>query len=304
MKRRILVSLLNASLVATAACGETRLNVGSKDGGPAEVGELYEGTPSNSFGFDCSMPAPDFVAGTWIGQFDTLRLPSGSNALRIDVKGYSAQFDGVCGTVVFGEGEPLPATTDASKYPPGISGNPARDASMTVREGFPYEIAGGGSIRVDAGADNIPSFSGLRGNHLEFPIFARQIFNAWCEMQRSYAETVRTTFGSGGGTVGTSYSCFPVSALVPPTAGEAACDAGAVEGITVRGISCEQAQVCASGYCTCGGAGHGGIFADPDAKGCSMSPSPSVSFDFHVDGETMSGAVAISGLQLAHLTRQ
>lgn len=300
------IFLLLAMEALLTACGETHLDAGSNDGGKTDVvGELYQGTPSNSFGFDCSMPAPDSVMGTWVGQFDTYELPSGSNALRIEVKGYSPRFDGVCGTVVLGEGPPLPPTTDPSEFPPGIAPDPEiHSVVIPPREGFPYEILGSGYIELDAGTNSPPKFSGLQGDHLQFRIFPAQIINAWCEMQRSY-KTETTRNEPGGGTMTPSYTCFPENALVPPTASGMPCDAGIVSGIRVRRISCAQARLCGLRYCACGGPSGGGTFADLNAKGCSANSLGAVFFDFHVDGEGMTGAVQISsGLELAHLTRQ
>jgi hypothetical protein len=303
---------LQLSLLATGvllvACGKTRLNVGSndagtgarsRDAGTTEVGELYQGTPSNSFGFDCTMPAPARVAGTWIGQFDKFKLPSGSNALRIDVKGYSPQLNGVCGTVVLGEGDPLPPTTDPSEFPPGMPSDPEHDAPSTPREGFPYEMASSGPIQVDAGtrAPNPTT------NEIQFFIYPNQIFNAWCEMQRSYEETM---YENEGRTISTSYSCYPTSVLVPPMHGGMACDAGVVKGITLKGLSCAQARLCELNFCTCGGAKNGALFADPRAKGCSIATSGAErSANFTADGETMTGEIEIlPNFEFAHLTRQ
>ncbi len=137
--RRILFSIGAACACACAiACGETRLDAGSTDGNPSDAGqqgELFRGTPSNSLNLPCDLPAPDFVAGAWVGSFDTLTLPSGSSTIRIDVKGSFKTSDGLCGTVVFGEGDPLPLPTDPSTYPPGAPTSAADQGPISLEKG-------------------------------------------------------------------------------------------------------------------------------------------------------------------------
>lgn len=111
-----------------AGCGVQRLDAGTTSepaptfvdaGEAARERALWPfGPPSNSFDLPCTLPAPPELAGTWLGQLPSYKLPSGSSAIRIDITGAYEEADGLCGTVTFGEGSPPPVATDPSADPP------------------------------------------------------------------------------------------------------------------------------------------------------------------------------------------
>src|ERR1041384_8318077 len=126
MKGRVILILIGGGLIGLA-CGTTRLNAGSNGGTDAgPQGIPYPGRPSNSFELKCDLPAPDWVAGAWQGEFDAFGLSSGSKAVRIEFTGAkkdaASDFSyGLCGIVTLGEGAPPPVATDPQAPPPGGS---------------------------------------------------------------------------------------------------------------------------------------------------------------------------------------
>lgn len=306
MQRGIL--FVGVATVSLAACGQTRLDAGSNrdrdsgaDASAEAEGIYYAGTPSNTLNLPCALPAPDFLAGTWVGQFDTFTLPSTARSIRIEFKGSYLTTRGLCGTVVFGEGDPLPLPTNARDYPPAIP----REVSDTdfrnqLLEGFPFEFY----------MEDFPSRYGLdgstgairpvEGNRVRFSINAFQIYNAWCNMQGAFYVPASSGFPRAPFP---QYQCIPESALVTGPGGESCDGAGLPAGVTVRGFSCAQVTLCSLSLCDCGSP-NAHLFMGKDSIGCQAGMNP-VLLDFRVTNGEMIGAVSlpIEGLELAHLTR-
>src|SRR5689334_20185369 len=112
--RRIPLFLLSAG--AMVGCGAQVLDVGSPDAGPPVGHHRDFPPPSNSFGCTpghentdcwgtpCKGDVPPELAGPWVGQLSDVTFPSGSSALRIEVKGTTGLLpaqSGICGAVIF-----------------------------------------------------------------------------------------------------------------------------------------------------------------------------------------------------------
>jgi hypothetical protein len=274
------------------ACGEVDLDAGSnggRDGGPIDGGKppgvLHAGTPSNALNLPCTLPAPDFLAGTWQGQFDTFTLPSGASSIEIEIKGSYEGVHGLCGTVTFGSGDPLPLPTNAEDYPPGLpppEDIPSVRLNDNLREGFPYEFYS-------------PRSAGVQGDRIRFTINTMQIYNAWCNMQPAYAETDTPSkipsqqsllLGVGLPVVG----CLPPNSVTDGPG--RSCD-----GLSVQYISCAQLELCLFGFCACTLETQ-----SPDA-GC-VAQTIANQFDLRATDDSMTGnVVRKAGVESMHLTR-
>lgn len=291
------------------ACGTTRLDAGSSDRADAgEVkGHVFDGTPSNSVRTLCDVPAEDWLAGVWQGEFDSYVLPSGSKALRIDFAGSPHTPKGLCGTVVLGQGDPLPLPADPTLPPPGEPANGSTFGS-TPREGFPYDFSAFGPL-VDGGASPNPPIEGRR---LHFAINLLQIYNAWCEMQPSYLLMEGKEYDPAHPLdvqQPAKYGCVPPDAVV--TGGDGLyCDH---LGLRVRHVSCAQAEYCTRPVCFCNGPSLLPSTTDDDPRfpvsfavynGCGAAAPIATEFDLTVADDTMTGNVVFfDHVEPLHLTR-
>ena len=117
------------------------------------------------------------ATGTWSGHLESFELPSGSDAIRIEIEeGPGGEITGV---VVFGDAPPPPTPTDPDLgFPQGWT------LTERVEEGFRYTIV-----------------SGLReGDRVRVAIDARQLWADWCPLQTPFP--LSTSPGSG-------FSCVP-----------------------------------------------------------------------------------------------
>jgi hypothetical protein len=257
MKGRTILTLGSAALVALA-CGTTRLNAGSNgDGGTPSAdagprGLPWLGTPSNSFDQKCDLPAPDWLAGAWQGEFDAYTLPSGSKTIRIEFTGADQTPSAVCGRVTFGQGEPPPVATDPKALPPGANGS----LVTPIMEGFAYEfVSSFGSVTsFDAGAPTAP---GVDDRRIRFGITLNQIYKSWCNLQLSYAQFDPSTIP--GPPLEPLYSCVPRGAFSHGSDGRL-CDAAP---LTIVGASCAQALYCFLDVCDCNKGSHFSSYFNP-----------------------------------------
>lgn len=292
MNGRTVLSLGGAGLVGLA-CGTTRLDAGSNgDSGTPTVeaglpGVRYVGTPSNSFDdLKCEVPAPDWLAGAWQGEFDAYMLPSGSRALRIQFTGAPGP-NGLCGTVTFGEGVPPPIATDPQAPPPGASSS----KYAQIIEGFEYEFIAPGTAPSDAGAPARPL--GLEDQRVRFGITLNQIYKSWCNLQLAYWQFNPST-GDLSNRPTTSFRCAPAGAYTAAH-GSSSCDSG----FSVAGLSCAQNLYCFLDVCECNA-----DYAAAAELGCTVNPSDATEFDLSLAGTILSGSVVLLGGSTGmHLTR-
>jgi hypothetical protein len=299
------------------ACGVERLNAGSNTdpGSEPDAGlsrSLWPyGAPSNSFDLPCTLPAPDALAGTWQGEFDSYALPSGSRAIRIDITGAYLASDGLCGTVEFGNGDAPPVATDPEAPPPGQPAMPdPPPLAHLPTEGFPFEFYEAGTPVIDAGVSSFPPGKpAVLGNRVRFGISLRQVYKSWCNLQLSYF--VRPGMPSQSQLI---LEGLPPMFCVPPDTftdgpGGLSCG-GNIPGVTVQHVSCVQAEYCLLRACDCNSAS----FDPTDPKmppphGCTVLPSTELlagiaTFDLTLDGATLSGNVTFpQNVQSIHLTR-
>jgi hypothetical protein len=303
--------------LAVSSCGVERLDAGSiDDHAPAsmDAGQAARekalwlfGAPSNSFNLPCTLPASAELAGTWQGQFDSLKLTSGSSAIRIDVTGAYEGADGLCGTVTFGEGTTPPIATDPAAPPPG---EPEQPPLFSVRflEGFPYEFYEPGRQHVlravtDAGTDELvdaglsTAAGAVDGNQIEFHITSRQPAKSWCNLQFSYRNTADIP-GQNPFLSGPTMNCVPSNAFDEQSASNDACGVG----YPIHGISCAQALYCIYQVCDC--ASFGANDKSPP-HGCTVQMKNDLLFNLNLEGSAMSGTLSLSGAMAMslHLTR-
>lgn len=304
MKRRVLV--LGGIGLLGFACGTERLNAGSSvgadAGGSPDAGNVHArywpDAPSNSFDVPCTLPPPPSLAGAWEGAFDTYALPSGSKSVRVEITGAFMQSDGLCGTVTFGSGEPLPVATDAETAPPGAPNlAEAALAGRLPREGFGYEFNAPGTLALDGAV--LLAKPAVKGDQVRFGINLKQSFKAWCNLQPAYLDDFGAPLSS---------SLF--GACLPPEAFDPGSDARPCEGLNlmVRHASCAQAAFCVTGLCTCGTANPGlsGLSASPSraASGCTVPPTPSTMFALTLAGTALTGTVELPNtIETLRLTR-
>src|SRR5262249_39777775 len=158
-----------------------------------------------------------------------------SSSVRIDFGG-AASAGGVCGTVVFGEGEPLPLPTDAAALPPGGSLDLVQ-VGHGLREGFAYQfVVPGPYPELDSGIASPDLESSIVGRRVRFTVNLLQFFNAWCNLQPAYqfvpdaeyqSELLRREFYG--------YGCLPPGFIGPPGEG-ASCPE--FPGVSLRKVSC------------------------------------------------------------------
>jgi hypothetical protein len=280
---------------AIVGCGTTRLDAGSNEGrdaGPVQ-GQVWSGTPSNSFDLPCDLPAPDWLAGSWQGHFDAYSLKSGSMNVHIDVRGSYRTKGGLCGTVVLGVGDPLPLPTDARAAPPGAP-SVSRAAALALdplREGFPYEFYVSGSTYVsELDASFVSDPPAIEGQRIRFTINPGQPYKAWCNLQPSYlwpdSQTTRNFFP---GLIAPVYSCLP------PRGAYVSSDDPACEGIPGVGpASCAQWAFCIQGLCACFGPSQMSYPSELDVQsnGCTAAPTlEPTRFDLTVTDTAMVGSV-------------
>jgi hypothetical protein len=288
-------------------CGTARLDAGSNapvDAGEAQ-GHVWSGTPSNAYNLPCDVPAPDWLAGKWSGTFDVFSLRSGSKSVEIDVKGSYLYPGGVCGTVTFGNGPPLPLPTDAASPPPGLATFDEGLPGRVIREGFPYEFYLLGDLQNigEPGVVIMPVTPQLAGQRVRFPFDVGQYFNAWCNMQPSYQQ--------GTGTSGTSdYACVPPGEpLVDGTDPTCSGHGGDISGPTYTNVSCAQAAFCKLNLCYCTGPlpppnGPPEGVAGGVLYGCQANSAGHTSFDVTVSNDAMTGSVILfESVETLHLTR-
>jgi hypothetical protein len=293
------------------ACGVERLDAGSPGLTDAQKQQLLWpfGAPTNSFDLPCTLPAPAAIAGTWQGQFDSMTLPMGSYAIRVDVTGAFDQPDGLCGKVTFGQSTPWSLATDPTAAPPGEPTNP--DSSIFSRPvaGFPYEFYQPGkddtsdlaSKVMGPGVGPLSPTPGFDGDHVHFAIAMRQPVKSWCNLQFSYVLDNETTVGQMRLLGGTKMGCIPTDALTLDASGGAT-SCGAVAAY-VRGVSCMQAAYCSFKACDCD-------IANPDTSfrfhGCTVHIPGDTPFDLTLDGDELSGTISFVGnsqAQSIHLKR-
>jgi hypothetical protein len=281
-----------------SACGTTHLDAGSNDDGDAGAvqGHVSSVTPSNSYGYPCDLPAPSWLGGTWGGRFDSFVLPSGSSSVRISIKGAYYSEGGLCGTITFGEGEPLPLPTDPSLPPPGVPSSAVwRVFTDELREGFPFEFASPGPTRLVGDAGFTPNPPTIEGQRLRTNFNMFQPYKAWCTMQVSYpAPAVALS----------PYTCVPPDAFSTDGKG-VVCDILGMAAITVRPGTCAPFGFCSAGLCECYGPKYRitrlGLGYTED--GCTAS-SWGTRLDATVVDDTMSGSIVLTdGVEGMHLTR-
>jgi hypothetical protein len=293
--RRIPVFVLLAS--ALWGCGAQVLDVGSPDAGPPVGHHRDFPPPSNSFGCTpghentdcygtpCTGDVPPELAGPWVGQLSDVTFPSGSAALRIEVKGsqsFGGPESGICGAVIFGTASGPPVATDPQNWPPGTSTIPLTTGpKQQPVEGFRYEFW------------KIPlSVSALDANGaipVPIALFSRQVYKSWCELQDSYAQPFP------------SLNRFRWSCLPPPklTVDTRRCGEFVPPGPTDAGDHlvqefnkppCVQVDLCNAGVCDC------------DQDGCSIQnltfyADPDIPFDIRLvpGGNSGTGTITWDG---------
>jgi hypothetical protein len=293
-----------------AACGVTRLDAGStgKDAGASDAGiaegALWPYPPSNVIGFECTAAAPSFAAGVWKGKFDSYVPVTGPN-IEIDVDGTSSFDHGVCGKVIFGSGDPLPLPTSADAPPPDAPAIPFA-GSVGPTGGFPYEFHDPGIFNADAGAFH----SNADGRRFTIPVNLLQVYKAWCNMQKSYLEVPGENIDQAQtdptqqliGAASPKYGCIPPHAFSNATTSDGN-DCEGLNGLSIHGISCAQAEYCITGLCSCGALGLASL-GNPN-QGCTADTYPA-RFDVTVsdDGSTMTGSFVLpTRVETVHLTR-
>jgi hypothetical protein len=158
--------------VGVISCGGRSLDVGSNDAGGAD--RIVGASALN-------------LVGTWSGSIDGFQFPSGSNAVTMTL--IARPDDSVAGTLVFGNlPAPPPPTNPDVGYPPGVfSCTYGCTPHASYYEGFPYTAH---SLAFD-------------GTELDLGIETLQVWNAWCQMQKSYPIPAPT---EGGAPL---YGCLP-----------------------------------------------------------------------------------------------
>jgi hypothetical protein len=286
------------------------LDAGSNRGHEPDAGPSptrWPNAPSNSFELPCTLPAPDGLAGTWLGEFDTYALPSGSRAIRLDVTGAYQASDGLCGTVTFGNGDQPPVATDPEAPPPGQPAQPGSPPLAQVpTEGFKFEFFEAGTPVPDAGIlPFVPGKPAVLGNRIRFGINLRQVYKSWCDLQLSYPVRPGTPTPSELLLEG-----LPPVFCVPPDTfsdgpGGTSCG-GDLAGVTVLHVSCAQAIYCLLRACDCSSGPTDP--KQPPPHGCTVFPTGSTAFDLTLDGASLSGNVSLPGdaqrdVQSIHLSR-
>ena len=279
--------------IVAIGCGTALLDAGSNESSDAgePQGRVWNGVPSYSYDLPCLLPAPSWVAGSWRGTFDAYALPSGSSSIRVDVRGAQTP-GGLCGTVVFGEGDPLPLPTDVSAPPPGAQsigiGTPF---SRAPREGFVYEFYAFGPRTGFDGGSLTSEPPAIEGQRIHFSVNALQIYKAWCNMQPSYlwmagSQDPKNFYQFSD----PKYSCVPLDAIRYDDTGSAC---PGFLGTSVHHVSCQQAAFCAGGACACYGPLGGGGFEGVN-DGCTAASDHTTRFDLTVTDATMVGSVVFS----------
>jgi hypothetical protein len=299
--------VLFAATLAVTGCGGQKVDLGGTDGGSGASGSdaaavpvdamstseaqtFPEGPPyeyvdagfSPNGGEDATVPVPEggTSLGRFVGYFENYTLPSGSDAVFVNLA-EGADGKTVVGVAVLGSGTPPPPPTQPDVgYPPGFS----PQTGSGIIEGYAYTVLQGQ----------------LAGSRLTFGVDEEEPWGEWCEIQTSFPQT-------GGAD---TYACIPGGwcqevAGGPPngsygTCGIRFCLDGGPPG-PVQPIDCGQAALCGVnttgiGVCTC------------TASGCSHPLVANNHFDLqvtsmHLDG-SVSGLPHITGNVNVHLTQQ
>ena len=170
---------------------------------------------------DVPFTYPDGVAGSWTGYFEVLTLPSGSDAISIEL-GQNAGGDNEIRVVVGAGSVPSPPTVAASYWPPRRAGQ--FDTPRYI-EGYPY----------------VAHLVQWQGKRLRFSLAPHEPWQAWCQLQPS--------FPYGGGQYGCAVNEPQGTACECPGAPSlGTCHA---IGSTVATSTCAQMDTCTSRVCAC-----------------------------------------------------
>lgn len=277
MKATRLVGL-SGSFVLVAACGGT-VSMGtvpsdtgahedaanaSTDAGSTDAGSI---TPSDAL-TDMRSATSSLMTGRWVGYLEAYKLPSGSDALSIELTELE---DGTAiGIVVFGtKSAPPPPTNPNVGYPADLSPIACFIGWDPFRgEGFRYTIGAGV----------------VSGKRLKMRIQPRMVWQAWCELQTSYSLDATGLYGC---LPNWGWNCSDVCSQDDTPTG------------TSVPRDCGQLYLCAMRprpACDC------------NAKSCTVIESDErgvISFDVNVVGDDMNGGIAgFLGDRIVHLTRE
>lgn len=196
-------------------------------------------------------PTEPTLDGTWVGYFESYKLPSGSDRITLTLK--TDATGAVTGTIVFGTSAPPPPPTNPNiGYPVGLK-NSSR-AIPFVGDGFPFTVLTGGTAY----------------SRVLLTIEPRELWKAWCELQTSYLHD-HSLYGCLPPS--DSYSCCGDCWTADASGKRTPVDCGKV-------LLCEHARVCecrASG-CTVpltGSHGPGGFTLDLKLTGDALDGSTS-----------------------------
>jgi len=218
---------------------------------------------------DVPPAASSTVTGKWVGYIESYKLPSGSDAVTIELTELT---DGsAIGTVIFGtKASPPPPTDPKVRYPSNLVASfPGGGTDTFYGEGFRYTMGLGK----------------VSGKRLTMRINPGQLWKVWCELQTSY---------NGGSSASGTWGCLP-------NWGFTCCDPGPCsqpDPTTGKSVprDCGQLYLCSVHYvCSC------------DEKGCTV-PGPDaiggLAFDVTVVADEMNGSISgLFGDKNVHLLR-
>lgn len=161
-------------------------------------------------------PEFEYLLGTWKGELEDFFLQP-VTTLTVVINGASSH--GMCGTVTWGEGEPLPPATDpdaaypSSAYFDGYAGSPA---ILPPVQAYPYSIAQGAA----------------RDKTVRFATGMFDPWRSWCDLQTSYPAQ------------SDSYQCIPDSPQYATNYDTETCSVGSQSYSLFRCYACALSHIC------------------------------------------------------------
>jgi hypothetical protein len=204
------------------------------------------------------------LTGTWVGYVENHTFPSGSDAVRLTIRGAS---DGwFCGAIRFGADrpQPPPATNPDIGYPPEL--DPVYFVSMPF-EGFAHTLINGS----------------VSGKRVKFQARLNELWKGWCALQTPYQLNDSDI-----------YMCLPgwaaMTGSTSPDGGDAAAGCVMIDPDKRQQVpvDCGKLDLCRNHVvCTC------------DATSCFATPDTErYDFDGQVEGGELKGTFLAGGAVL------
>lgn len=238
-------------------------------GGKASTGGSVAatgGASGSSPGARCAEPKSVGATGTWTGYSEDF-LFKPIDKYQVEIAGVDAM-GSLCGSVTFGEADPLPPATDPeAAYPPGSDPTLLKGSGLQdLWPGATYSITDG--VQRDA--------------VVRFRVSSQEVMNGWCSLQTSY------TIGVDG----QDHFCLPERGFgvgFEPSGMTTTCSVTSADGtqFTTTGARCYQ---CMSS-CVC------------SESGCTSNMDNPITFDLTLsqDGNELIGTVGSTSLRLARV---